>query len=79
MAIEYKRIDVDSHIQEMADTWTSRASMPGGTGVYLPGSASIGGRLWIFGGIIGSGPDFGTTTSATWLYDPTSNSWAILG
>jgi hypothetical protein len=58
------------------DTWTSRASMPAGSGVYLPGSASIGGRLWIFGGIIGTGPDFGTITSATWLYDPVSNSWA---
>jgi hypothetical protein len=53
-----------------ADTWTTRASMPSGSGVDMPGSASIGGRLWIFGGLNGGG------TSATWLYDPTANSWA---
>ena len=56
-----------------ADTWTTRASMPSGNGVYLPGSASIGGQLWIFGGI--NGTTF-SVTGATWIYDPTSNSWA---
>ena len=31
-----------------ADTWTARADLP--AGVNVPGSAVIGGRLWIFGG-----------------------------
>ena len=31
-----------------ADTWTVRANLP--TGVNVPGSAVIGGKLWVFGG-----------------------------
>ena len=31
-----------------ADTWTARANLP--AGVNVPGSAVIGGKLWIFGG-----------------------------
>src|SRR2546429_7433959 len=31
-----------------ADTWTQRANLPSGENV--PGSAVIGGKLWIFGG-----------------------------
>jgi hypothetical protein len=31
-----------------ADTWTQRANLP--TGVNVPGSAVIGGELWVFGG-----------------------------
>lgn len=31
-----------------ADTWTQRANLP--TGVNVPGSAVIGGKLWAFGG-----------------------------
>ena len=31
-----------------ANTWTTRANMP--SGVNVPGSAVIAGKLWVFGG-----------------------------
>src|SRR4030095_1365512 len=57
-----------------ADTWTQRASLPSGTNV--PGSAVIGGQLWIFRGgnpLLGvQRPD---TTRILQVYDPLSDSW----
>jgi len=66
-----------------ANTWSTKASLPSGTNV--PGSAVIGGKLWIFVGgnpFLGSmafpkgdsvfGPD---TTNILQIYDPATNSW----
>src|SRR5438874_4216960 len=49
-----------------ADTWTARANMPSGDNV--PGSAVIGGKLWIFGG---GNPFTGAGSS------PTSSKWGV--
>src|SRR5215472_14065840 len=43
-----------------ADTWTARSDLP--AGVNVPGSAVIGGRLWIFGG---GDPHAGSATMPT--------------
>ena len=43
-----------------ADTWTARANLP--SGVNVPGSAVIGGKLWIFGG---GDPHAGSGTEPT--------------
>src|SRR5205814_534768 len=67
-----------------ADTWTQRANLP--TGINVPGSAVIGGKLWVFGGgdpFTGSSampsgkkkiqiPD---TTNILQIYDPVTDSW----
>ena len=56
-----------------ANTWTQRTNLLAGDNV--PGSAVINGQLWIFGG---GNPflEVPTTTNATQIYDPVSNSWA---
>jgi N-acetylneuraminic acid mutarotase len=43
-----------------ANTWTTRANMP--SGVNVPGSAVIGGKLWVFGG---GNPFLGSSTLPT--------------
>jgi predicted TIM-barrel fold metal-dependent hydrolase len=51
LAIEYKRIDVDSHIQEMADTWTNRLSRAQ-FGDRIPHVAEVDGReVWVIDGV----------------------------
>jgi N-acetylneuraminic acid mutarotase len=69
-----------------ADTWTARANMLSADNV--PGSAVIGGKLWIFGGgnpFSGSaamprsdnkGAQAPETTNALQIYDPASDSWS---
>jgi N-acetylneuraminic acid mutarotase len=52
-----------------ADTWTVRANLP--AGVYLPGSAVIGGKLWVFGGLM---PE---TTNILQVYDPVTDTWTL--
>ena len=54
----------------VANTWTTRANMP--SGVNVPGSAVIGGKLWVFGGgnpFLGSGtsPTSGKTGVRAWF------------
>ena len=44
----------------VANTWTTRANMP--SGVNVPGSAVVGGKLWVFGG---GNPFLGSDTSPT--------------
>ena len=43
-----------------ANTWTTRANMP--SGVNVPGSAVIAGKLWVFGG---GNPFTGPSTAPT--------------
>ena len=69
-----------------ADTWTQRANLP--TGINVPGSAVIGGKLWVFGGgnpFLRFGRNafnrkegramFHDTTNILQVYDPVSDSW----
>ena len=68
-----------------ANTWTQRADLP--TGVNVPGSAVIGGKLWVFGGgdpflssaampLTGKkGVRVPDTTNILQVYDPVSDSW----
>ena len=68
-----------------ANTWTQRHNLP--TGINVPGSAVIAGKLWVFGGgspFVGSEalpksnkkgvltPD---TTNILQIYDPATNTW----
>ncbi|HEX8228019.1 MAG TPA: S-layer homology domain-containing protein [Chloroflexia bacterium] len=55
-----------------ANTWATRAAMT--TGVYAPGSAVVGNKLWVFGGGITSNP--GSTTNITQVYDADANTWS---
>jgi len=68
-----------------ANTWTQRANLF--TGVNVPGSAVIGGELWVFGGgspFLGLGVAFQSNrkevvapdaTNILQIYDPASNTW----
>jgi N-acetylneuraminic acid mutarotase len=70
-----------------ADTWTQRANLP--DGINVPGSAVIGGKLWIFGGgnpFHGSaampwtrkkGVQIPETTGELQVYDPVTDSWTV--
>jgi N-acetylneuraminic acid mutarotase len=67
------------------DTWTQRANMPSADNV--PGSAVVGGKLWVFGGgnpFVGSGaaPKAGDkkvlapdTTNMLQIYNPGTDTW----
>jgi hypothetical protein len=57
-----------------ADTWTQRANLP--TGVNVPGSAVIGGNLWIFGGGNPFAVQTPGTTNSLQIYDPIADTWS---
>ena len=55
-----------------AQTWTPKADMP--TGRFFLASASVGGKIYVFGGATRQG----ATLSTVEAYDPTSDTWASL-
>jgi hypothetical protein len=54
-----------------ADNWTQRADLL--TGINGPSSAVIGGKLWVFGGSNGPGPQ--DVTNILQIYDPATHRW----
>jgi N-acetylneuraminic acid mutarotase len=53
------------------NTWSFKASLP--TGKYYLGAASVGGRIFVFGG----SPDGTNTLAENHVYDPGTNTWSV--